>query len=243
MLATATHDHKRGEDSRCRLAALTEIPQDWIATAHGWVDRLAHAHGMPSRADRYLLLQTLVGAWPQALAPADLADRPDAVAAFIERVALWQQKALREAKLRTRWTAPDSAYENAARRTLDDLTGTPEGRALLRDIADFATRLAPAGLVNSLAQTLLRHTLPGMPDLYQGAELWDFSLVDPDNRRPVDYVHRARLLAGTAGDGALDTRAAAWRSGAIKQALIQRALSLRGAIPPCCATGRSSPSR
>ncbi|CAB3858971.1 Maltooligosyl trehalose synthase [Achromobacter dolens] len=231
MLATATHDHKRGEDSRCRLAALSEIPQAWIAAASDWIEHLAPRDGMPSRADRYLLLQTLVGAWPLELAPEDIGDRPDAVAALIERVAQWQQKALREAKLHTRWTAPDIPYEDAARQALDALAHTAGGRGLLREIADFAERLAPAGLVNSLTQTLLRYTLPGMPDLYQGAELWDFSLVDPDNRRPVDYARRAALLAEAAGDGALDTSAAAWRSGAIKQALIQRSLALRARHP------------
>ncbi|QQB32482.1 malto-oligosyltrehalose synthase [Achromobacter deleyi] len=239
LLATATHDHKRGEDSRARLAALTEIPLEWIARARGWIDRLAGHDDMPSRADRYLLLQTLVGAWPLALAPAALDDR--AVAAFIERVAQWQQKALREAKLHTRWTAPDAPYESAARHVLDDLVDSPDGRGLLREIGDFAWQLAPAGLINSLAQTLLRNTLPGVPDLYQGAELWDFSLVDPDNRRPVDYGERAALLAQTASEGAIDTRAAAWRSGAIKQALIQRTLALRARHPALLREGALIP--
>lgn len=232
MLATATHDHKRGEDSRCRLAALSEIPQDWIATARDWIERLPARDGMPTRADRYLLLQTLVGAWPLDLAPDDIAARPDAVDAYLARVAQWQVKALREAKLHTRWTAPDAPYEDAAAQALDALSTTTDGQALLREIAAYALRLAPAGLINSLAQTLLRNTLPGVPDLYQGADLWDFSLVDPDNRRPVDYAGRAALLAAAPrGDAAIDTGAAAWRSGAVKQALIQRALALRARHP------------
>lgn len=231
MLATATHDHKRGEDSRCRLAALTEDPQGWIHTAQAWIERLPTQDGMPSRADRYQLLQSLVGAWPLDLAPGDIDTRPDLVAACLERLAQWQQKALREAKQHSSWTSPDTAYEQAARHALDHLLAEPEGRALLREIAAYALRLAPAGLVNSLTQTLLRNTLPGVPDLYQGTDLWDFSLVDPDNRRPVDYAARAALLAETSPDSPLAGCAGAWRSGAVKQALIQRALRLRARFP------------
>lgn len=241
LLATATHDHKRGEDCRSRLAALSEIPQDWIATASGWIERLPGRDRMPSRADRYLLLQTLVGAWPLDLAPADIDARPGAVAAWIERVAQWQLKALREAKLHTRWTAPDARYEDAASRALDALLATPDGKSLLREIGAYALRLAPAGLVNSLAQTLLRNTLPGVPDLYQGADLWDFSLVDPDNRRPVDYARRAALLAETPAAGAIDAGAAAWHSGAVKQALIQRTLAVRARHPALLRDGTLQP--
>ena len=239
MLATATHDHKRGEDSRCRLAALTEDPQGWIRTADDWIEQLPTQNGMPSRSDRYQLLQSLVGAWPLDLAPGDIDTRPDTVAAFLERLAQWQQKALREAKQQSSWTSPHTAYEQAARHAIDHFLADAEGRALLREIAAYALRLAPAGLVNSLSQTLLRNTLPGVPDLYQGADLWDFSLVDPDNRRPVDYALRAALLAngpdGNAdygpGERQLDGSAAAWRSGAVKQALIRRALGLRARFP------------
>ena len=161
----------------------------------------------------------------------------------IERFAVEKSRreALREAKLHTRWTAPDAPYENAARRVLDDLVDSPDGRELLREIGDFARQLASAGLINSLAQTLLRNTLPGVPDLYQGTELWDFSLVDPDNRRPVDYGERAALLARAASEGAIDTRAAAWRSGAVKQALIQRTLALRARHPALLREGALIP--
>ncbi len=241
MLATATHDHKRGEDSRCRLAVLSEIPQDWIAAARGWIERLPNRDGMPSRADRYLLVQTMVGAWPLDLTPDDISDRTDMVATWLERIAQWQGKALREAKLRTRWTAPDAEYEDAARATLDALLMTANGRTLLREIAAYAWRLAPAGLINSLAQTLLRNTLPGVPDLYQGTELWDFSLVDPDNRRAVDYGRRAAMLADVETHDAIDSGAEAWRSGAVKQALIQRALALRALDPALLRDGTLHP--
>ncbi|MFY0476141.1 malto-oligosyltrehalose synthase [Achromobacter marplatensis] len=237
MLATATHDHKRGEDTRARLAVLSEAPHAWIGLARGWVPRLARL-GPIAPADAYLLLQCLVGAWPLDLAP----DSPDGpLANYLDRIAQWQEKALREAKLRTSWTDPDPAYERAARRCVDALKDTDEGRVLLREIGEHALRIAPAGLVNSLAQTLLRCTLPGVPDLYQGTDLWDFSLVDPDNRRPVDYAARAGLLASDDAGEPIATGAQAWQTGAIKQALIRRALHLRARDPELFSHGRHEP--
>uniref|UniRef100_UPI0028A6C225 malto-oligosyltrehalose synthase n=1 Tax=Achromobacter sp. TaxID=134375 RepID=UPI0028A6C225 len=157
MLATATHDHKRGEDTRARLAVLSEAPHAWIGLARTWVPRLARL-GPIAPADAYVLLQSLVGAWPLDLAP----DSPDGpLASYLDRIAQWQEKALREAKLRTSWTDPDPVYEHAARRCIDALKDTDDGRVLLREIGEHALRIAPAGLVNSLAQTLLRCTLPG----------------------------------------------------------------------------------
>ncbi|CAB3628133.1 malto-oligosyltrehalose synthase [Achromobacter marplatensis] len=237
MLATATHDHKRGEDTRARLAVLSEAPDEWIALAQAWVPRLARP-GPIASADAYLLLQSLVGAWPLALPPEPAGD---ALADYLARIAQWQEKALREAKLRTSWTDPDAAYEQSAARCLDALKHTDDGRLLLREIADYTLRLAPAGLVNGLAQTLLRCTLPGVPDLYQGADLWDFSLVDPDNRRPVDYPARADLLALDDPGQPIVTNAAAWHRGAIKQALIRRALALRARDPALFSDGRCEP--
>lgn len=228
MLATATHDHKRGEDTRARLAALSEMPEDWTLAAGRWLDALP-AGPAPSRADRYLLIQTLVGAWPPDW-DAEQPDRqPDALREWIERIGLWQRKALREAKLHTSWTDPDPAYEAAAQGVLTYLLDDPRGRDVLAGIAAFSLRLAPVGMVNSYTQTLLRNTLPGVPDLYQGTELWDFSLVDPDNRRPVDYRLRASLLA-QARRGA-DLSACAWRAGAVKQALIHALLAARQRLP------------
>lgn len=234
MLATATHDHKRGEDTRARLAALSEAPDEWIALAQAWVPRLARP-GPIAPADAYLLLQSLAGAWPLAL-PSEPSD--DALADYLARIAQWQEKALREAKLRTSWTDPDAGYEQAAQRCVDALQESDEGQGLLREIAAYTLRLAPAGLVNSLAQALLRCTLPGVPDLYQGADLWDFSLVDPDNRRPVDYPTRTGLLALDDPGTPIATSAAAWQSGAIKQALIRRALALRARDPALFSDGR-----
>ena len=228
MLATATHDHKRGEDTRARLAVLTEMAERWRQTASGWIDALPA--GL-TRTDRYMLIQTLVGAWPPDWEVNQIERQPDALREWIERIGQWQQKALREAKLRTSWTDPDPAYESAAQATLDYLTQDAQGRELLTDIAAFSLRLAPAGMVNGYTQALLRNTLPGVPDLYQGTDLWDFSLVDPDNRRPVDYGMRTALLAESSRDVDMKLSAAAWRSGQVKQALIHRLLTARQRLP------------
>ena len=240
MLATATHDHKRGEDARARLAALSEMPEQWRDEALRWIQALP-ADGAPTLADRYMLVQTLVGAWP-ADWDASRAAQPDgAVAQWLERVSQWQLKALREAKLHTSWTDPDPAYEDAAGSQIAYLLDDPAGRGLLGEIAAFACGLAPAGMINSLTQTLLRNTLPGVPDLYQGTELWDFSLVDPDNRRPVDYARREALLASATSAPAIDLSAPAWRAGSVKQALIQRLLAARSQLPALFAQGACIP--
>lgn len=265
MLATATHDHKRGEDTRARLAVLSEMPDEWVRIAQSWILRLAPDGSAPTSADRYLLLQSLVGAWPLTLRADHLTVTPGAVFSFLTRISQWQEKALREAKLHTSWTDPNAAYEDAAQRCVQALQDTEEGAALLHDIAALALEIAPAGLINSLTQAVLRNTVPGMPDLYQGTDLWDFSLVDPDNRRPVDYAERAALLTGVEGsmttaalqadagapsippaslppaDLPLATDPAAWHSGAIKQQLIQRTLTLRARDPELFAVGRYTP--
>jgi (1->4)-alpha-D-glucan 1-alpha-D-glucosylmutase len=140
-----------------------------------------------------MLLQTIVGAWPIELSAGDRAGRTE----FAERLAAWQQKALREAKLFSDWAAVDEAYEDAARRFTLALIAEGALPDLLQEIAAFVRRIAPAGALNGLAQCLLRLTVPGVPDLYQGTEFWDFSLVDPDNRRPV-ISPRARRRSATA---------------------------------------------
>jgi malto-oligosyltrehalose synthase len=236
MLATATHDHKRGEDVRAWLAALSEIPQIWEETLTGW---LAEARPLfatvdgrpaPSRGDVAILFQMLVGAWPPDLTAGD----QKGCAAFAERLGNWQQKALREAKLATDWTAPNEAYEAAARNLLMGLF-TPEWTA---KIAAFAQRIAPAGALNSLTQTLLKLTIPGVPDFYQGTEFWDMSLVDPDNRRAVDFVARSRALEER---GSIASLAAHWNDGRIKQAVIRQALAARRRWPQLFADGTYVP--
>jgi (1->4)-alpha-D-glucan 1-alpha-D-glucosylmutase len=237
MLATATHDHKRGEDVRARLAVLSEIPGEWAAALERWLAQSAplrkHIAGKPAphARDIALLLQTIVGAWPPNLALDDAAGLQE----FAGRLAGWQQKALREAKLATDWTAPNEAYESAAR---DFLLRLFAGEAdVLPGIARFARRIGPAGAANGLAQTLLKLTAPGVPDIYQGTEYWDLSLVDPDNRRPVDFAARETSLNGES----LDALAATWPDGRIKQAMIARVLEVRRAAPRLFAEGSYVP--
>ena len=237
LLATATHDHKRGEDTRARLAVLSEIAGDWAALQARWVEALRplRTGKAPGNGDIEMLLQTIVGAWPLDLSLDDAAGR----AAFAGRLVVWQQKALREAKLASDWAAVDEGYESAARRLTEALVGEAALPDLLREIVALVARIAAPGAVNGLAQCLLRLTVPGVPDLYQGAELWDFSLVDPDNRRPVDFAARAAGLSTEP----LAALAARWRDGAVKQALIHRALDLRRRCPDLFAHGTYQPLR
>ena len=233
MLATATHDHKRGEDVRARLAVLSECPRDWAQAATRFFRlnrrfREVRDDDTPAPAPNaeYVYYQTLAGAWPPTLDPADA----DGLAELADRLETVMIKAVREAKLHTNWAKPDEAYEAAVvdfvRRTLDP------GRAgaFLRRMHDTVERIAPAGAINALAQTVLKYTCPGVPDLYQGTELWDFSLVDPDNRRPVDFAARESALvrARPASPAAL---CASWRDGRIKQYIIARLLDLRRREP------------
>jgi (1->4)-alpha-D-glucan 1-alpha-D-glucosylmutase len=186
-----------------------------------------------ARNDELMIYQTIVGAWPQDLSPRDV----DGVAALLERVRQWLVKSVREAKRHSRWSAPDEEYERACLEFVDALatTGLPTRLTLL---ASFAEQLAPAGAVGSLTQTLLRMTLPGVPDLYQGTEFWDLSLVDPDNRRPVDYAARRAALDSKDPVTALIER---WQDGAIKLQLIARTLAARAAMPALFGAGEYLP--
>jgi malto-oligosyltrehalose synthase len=234
LLATATHDHKRGEDVRARLAVLSEIPDAWQATVRRWMEANAvhRRPSAPSPGDEAQLYQMIVGAWPMTLEP----DDAEGCKAFAERLAGWQQKAIREAKLQGDWTGPDEAYEAAARDFLFSLLAP--GSAFAAEVAQFVRRIAPAGAVNGLAQTLLKLTAPGVPDFFQGTEFWDFSLVDPDNRRPVDFAARIEALRKAASPAALTD---AWRDGRVKQAVIARTLALRGAAPELFSRGAYCP--
>ncbi|NWB92547.1 malto-oligosyltrehalose synthase [Pseudomonas agarici] len=223
LLTTATHDHKRGEDSRARLAVLSECSTTYIGWIEQWREQAATLRddpAAPSAGDELILYQALLGSWPLGLAADDL----PALRQYAERLRQWQRKALREAKLLSSWGAPNQAYENACHAFLDTLLLKPEGQALRSAISAAAHCIAPAGALNSLAQCLLRMTVPGLPDLYQGNEFWDFSLVDPDNRRPVDFAARQAALQASTDPAALISD---WRSGWIKQALIARTLALR----------------
>ena len=225
MLATATHDHKRGEDLRARLAVISEMPEDWEQAVTRWIGLNARAKTSfeggiaPDATDEYLLYQMLAGAWPLQLSEHDA----DGLQALAERLAAWQQKAAREAKRRSGWVEPNLDYEAGCENFLRQLLDPSMSAEFLGELQRFVARIAPAGALNGLSQALLRCTSPGVPDLYQGTELWDFSLVDPDNRRPVDYAARQRHLR----DGPLCERLQGWQDGRIKQGLIARTLALR----------------
>ncbi|TVP53799.1 MAG: malto-oligosyltrehalose synthase [Halomonadaceae bacterium] len=178
MLATATHDTKRGEDVRARLMVLSEIPEQWGEVVLRWMDhnRRYHRQDVPDPATEYLIYQTLAGAWPIDSA----------------RMGHYMEKALREAKQHSSWTQPQGDYEAAVQ---DFVAGILADAAFCADLEEFLAPLETAGQSNSLAQTLLKCTAPGVPDIYQGSELWEHSLVDPDNRRPVDFELRTALLA------------------------------------------------
>ena len=223
LLASATHDHKRGEDTRARLAILSERSA-WYADQIGlWralAQPLRNDDHMPSAGDELILYQVILGSWPLELA----VDDPAALVNYADRLWQWQRKALREAKLQSSWSAPNETYEQACEHFIQRLLLGPEGKLLRTALAKAARSIAVPGALNGLAQTLLRMTVPGVPDLYQGNDFWDFSLVDPDNRRPVDYARRQQAMQQPED---LPELLANWRDGRIKQALIARTLGLR----------------
>ena len=237
LLATATHDHKRGEDSRARLAVLSERAPWYVEQVEQW-RRLAQAlrrdPAAPSAGDELILYQALLGSWPLELR----ADDQAGLERYAERLWQWQEKALREAKLQSSWAAANEGYEQAMGEFLRTLLLAPEGLALRTAICHAAHAIAPAGALNSLAQSLLRMSVPGVPDLYQGDEFWDFSLVDPDNRRPVDFSARQQALRATAEPEHLLQQ---WRNGQIKQALIAQVLQRRAQYPELFRRGRYQP--
>jgi (1->4)-alpha-D-glucan 1-alpha-D-glucosylmutase len=177
MTTLSTHDTKRSDDVRARLAVLSEIPDEFNQRAEHWCRHNARytSNGVVDRGTEWFLYQTMIGAWPISG----------------ERLRDYMEKAMREAKVRTSWVSQNAEYEDALRKFVDSVLAD---KPFVSDLEAFVTKINYAGRVNSLAQTLMKYTSPGVPDLYQGGELWDHSLVDPDNRRPVDYDLRRRLL-------------------------------------------------
>jgi (1->4)-alpha-D-glucan 1-alpha-D-glucosylmutase len=228
MSTTATHDTKRGEDARARLYAISEIPNQWLDAVKRW----SHMNGRfrqqlpdgtaPEPNMEWFFYQSLVGAWPADLDPADRTG----VHGLKIRVAGMMQKAAREAKLRTSWTQPADAYEGALSTFVDRVLDAETGQAFLADFIGFATPIFVCGALTALSQTLFKLMAPGLPDIYQGSELWDLSLVDPDNRRAVDFHHRADHLEVACAMSA-DTLLESWTSGAVKLRLIYEGLKLR----------------
>jgi len=236
MTATATHDTKRGEDARARLAALTEIPDEWTSTVSRW--KLLNAPHVvlndtkraPTASREYMLYQTLLGAWPL--------EGPDEN--FVERIQAYALKAVREAKQETSWLNPQAAYEDGLKifvaRMLDDSVSGE----FLESLSALARRVALLGALNSLSQLTLKATLPGVPDFYQGTEFWDLSLVDPDNRRPVDFSARAdALTALQAPDWEKLTQS--WPDGHLKLAWTAHLLKMRSVLAAVFTDGDYQP--
>jgi (1->4)-alpha-D-glucan 1-alpha-D-glucosylmutase len=212
LLTTSTHDTKRSEDVRARLYVLSELPERWQDAVWRWASiNQRHWPAKPDRNAEYLLYQTLAGAWPIAL----------------DRVLAYMEKAVREASVYTSWHHPSVAYEAGLK---DFICGALDDREFVDDLESFVREIIDAGRVNSLAQTLLKLTAPGVPDFYQGSELWDLSLVDPDNRRPVDFDARRRFL-GELKLMTVDQAVERSEEGLCKLWLIQRTLSLRRRHP------------
>ncbi len=220
LTATATHDTKRGEDARVRILALSELADDWAAAVKDWQGRntalVKYRDGKrrPNKAHEYMLYQALIGAWPKVI---------DGV--FVERMQAYGLKAAREGKQETNWTNPNEEYETALRDYVGALLDPAMSAGFLASFGQFAERTAMLGALNGLSQLALKVLLPGVPDFYQGTEFWDLSLVDPDNRRAVDFAARRRALPS----GVLDWAdlAAHWDDGRIKIALTRQLLRLR----------------
>ena len=252
MLGTSTHDTKRGEDTRARLAVLSEMPEEWARQVQAWSRILRARRGdvegtaPPDRNDEYLLYQLLLGAWPAELTAIESPD-PEKLRSFAERIEGAMVKSLREAKLRSTWASPNTAYEEAMLGFVRDALDTARPNAFLSAFLPFQEHVARLGIRNSLVQTALKLTLPGMPDIYQGAELWDLSLVDPDNRSPVDYRTRIDLLQQIAALLKQNRRTAIrdmlenWRDGRVKLAVIATLLAYRREHPKLFAQGGYEP--
>ena len=230
LTATASHDTKRGEDARARILALSEITADWNNAVRHWGALNAHLathtdnRRQPSRAHEYMLYQALIGAWP---------DQIDGD--FVKRMQAYALKAAREGKQETSWTSPNEDYEDALLGFVGSLLDPARSSEFMTSFAGFSARTALLGALNGLSQLALKALLPGVPDFYQGTELWDFSLVDPDNRRQVDFALRqreSRSLPSNWHDLAFN-----WRDGRIKLALSRRLLAIRQQFPDLMRSG------
>ena len=234
MTATATHDTKRGEDARARIMALSEIPGEWTSAVARWkvlnaphlvIDGEMRA---PSATFEYMLYQALLGAW-----------QPDDNS-FLERMQAYALKAAREGKEETSWLNPHEAYEAGVKTFIARILDRSISAEFLDSLETLARRVSLLGALNSLSQLTLKATMPGVPDFYQGTEFWDFSLVDPDNRRPVDFAERARALAALETPD-WDRLAQDWPNGHLKLAWTRHLLKLRTELSDVFANGDYQP--
>jgi (1->4)-alpha-D-glucan 1-alpha-D-glucosylmutase len=232
MVTTATHDTKRGEDGRVRLALLSEIPREWARRLTQWF-RLNRSRRsviddevVPDRNVEYLFYQSLLGAWPPALAPDDI----EGMKSLAQRLEAYMIKAVREAKQQSSWSNPNATYEAALQRFVQTVLDAARPNPFVLEFHTFVESLTRLGAINSLSQLVLKLTVPGVPDIYQGGELWDFSLVDPDNRRPIDWGTRQALLGETRGASPADLLAD-WRDGREKLFVTRQLLELRRLYP------------
>ena len=247
LSATSTHDTKRSEDVRARVNVLSEIPEEWNRAIYRWREmnrpKKARVEGgaAPDANEEYLLYQTLVGTWPLEEAG------DEGHEAYVARIRAYMQKAVKEAKLHTSWINPDEEYERAVADFVGAVLDRGANAPFVADLAAFQRLTARAGMLNSLSQTLLKVAAPGVPDFFQGTEVWDFSLVDPDNRRPVDYGLRRRLLDSLregeeAGRAALtEELLASPEDGRVKLYVTSRALNFRRARAALFAEGEYVP--
>jgi len=243
MNATSTHDTKRGEDSSVRISVLSEIPDIWRAKVMGWArqnqgkKRQVRGVEVPDRNEEYFLYQTLIGALPFHCTDGR----------FCDRIKEYMAKSLREGKVHSSWTKPDADYEQALISFLDEILRPGRENEFLEDLTEFSAMVSHYGIFNSLSQALIKITAPGVPDFYQGTELWDLSLVDPDNRRPVDFNSRMEILDEISRrepedlPGLARDLLAAREDGRIKLFLIHRALLARRSWPELFGMGSYMP--
>jgi len=244
MNATSTHDTKRSQDIRARINVLSEIPEEWEAHLTQWrqwnAPKKTRVNGIPVPEPNIemLIYQTLIGAWPL--------DEKE-VPGFKERLKAYLVKAVREAKVKTNWLSPNRDYESALFTFLESILESSQRNRFLGDLLPFAQKIAYYGMLNSLAQVLFKTACPGVPDFYQGAELWDFSLTDPDNRRQVDFVKRKALLADLIRKEAQGQKLLAqevlssWQDGRVKLYVTCKALNARSACKDVFRDGQYVP--
>ncbi len=243
LLATSTHDTKRSEDVRARMLAISEIPQLWATSLRTWrtanrkFKKLVDEAEAPDANEEYLLYQALLGTWPidaNGAAASTASDR------YVARIQQYMGKALKEAKLNTSWIQPNEIWDSAMSEFIASILTGGERSKFLAAFRPVVEEIARLGTINSLAQTVLKLTSPGVPDLYQGTEIWDDSLVDPDNRRPVDYTRRREMLRQVQNAPA-EELLRCWPDGRIKLRVIQQLLHLRREHPELFRDGSYEP--